>query len=117
MSRIKDEILHFRNSHRSIVGFTISRMIHETIPNSYVRVVVTDKSGHVVNTLQLMHENGSMKVHNIINGASFKLLFYAEGEDSYNLTATFEDKTIVSTAGEYVEPGYHIEETIYRDTI
>lgn len=101
----------------AVVGFAISRMFNEPVPKSYVRVVVHNKSGRVINTLQLRHETGEMNVGKIDNGTSFPMLFQAVGEDSYDITSTFDDNSVITSKGEYVEPGYRREEFIYQDTI
>lgn len=101
----------------AIASFAICRMLGDHLPESYVSCVVMNKSGHVVNTLELRHGKGNVKVNNIVNGKSVELLFYAGGEDSYEITATFDENSVISSGGEYVESGYRTEETIYRDTI
>ncbi len=97
--------------------FITTKFLVEPIPNGYVRVTVENKSGQNVKTLTLKHENGSIEMKNLPSEENVNLIFKNGGENSYKIFAKFDNDSIISSNGEYVESGYRLTEIIFEDRI
>lgn len=97
--------------------FITKKIISEPIPKDYVRVTVTNKSGHQITTLTLKHSGGSIEMKTLPDNESAYLIFKNGGENSYRIFATFDNDSTVSSKGEYVEAGYRTKEIILADEV
>ena len=99
------------------IGYILTSFLIEPIPQNYVRVTVENKSHHVIKSLTLTYNNGNMKVTDILDNHKIKLLFPCNGENSYKIETTFDNDSVVSSHGSYVESGYSTIETVYETEI
>lgn len=97
--------------------FITRNFLAEPIPNGYVRVKVINESGQNIKTLILKHENGSIEMKKLFNQESVNLIFKNGGENSYQIFATLNNDSIVSSKGNYVEAGYRSTEIIFADKV
>ena len=101
-----------------LAGYYIrTKFLTEPIQKDYVKVTVQNKSGQTVKLLKLNHEKGSVEMQNLANMESVDLIFKNPGENLYQIFATFDNDSIISSKGEYVESGYILTETIFEDRI
>jgi flagellar hook assembly protein FlgD len=97
--------------------FITINFLAEPIPKDYVRVTVDNKSGQNIKTLTLKHERGSIEMKNLSDVESVNLMFKNRGENSYRIIAKFDNDSVVSSSGNYVEAGYRTTEIIFADRV
>ena len=81
------------------------------IPSS-VRVNIHNESGQPVSNVVITHEDGTVSIHTLADGATKAVPILVEGENSYSIQATLAKGTVVQGGEVYVEPGYKTRETI-----
>lgn len=97
--------------------YITTKFLFDPIPSSYVRVTADNNSGQKIKTLTLKYRNGTIEMKDLPDRESAKFIFKIYGEDSYQIIATFDNDSTVSSRGEYVESGSTRTEKIYKDRI
>ena len=89
----------------------------ENLAKGDVCVIIKNRSGKMIESLELEHERGFKRIININDDENVNISFNSPGENSYTLTATFEDGTKIKSTGAYIEGGYKMTEIIHSDKI
>jgi len=89
----------------------------EYLAEGAVCITLKNRSGKHIKYLALIHERGTNEMANIADHANANISFHSPGENSYTVTATFEDGQTLKSNGEYIEGGYRITEIIHSDKI
>jgi hypothetical protein len=98
-------------------NYITTAFLIDPIPNGYIRVTVVNQTGQLIKSLTLKHEKGNIEMKNLLDRDRAKLIFKNGGENSYQIIATLDNDSTVSSRGEYVESGYKRTEIIYSDRI
>ena len=93
-----------------VVGYHMAESSYAHTP--VVTVKLVNASGKGIRTLHLAHDQGSLDVNDIANGASKIVSFYAPGESSYKIDLTFDDDHDLESGKRFVERGLNATETI-----
>ena len=82
-----------------------------------IAVKLVNASGRHITSLHLLHDDSSINVNGMDDGAIYVARFYAPKETSYRLEATFDDGSLVEAGPRYVESGLNATETIKETEI
>lgn len=96
-------------------GYHMGTTSEATAP--IVTVKMVNASGKIISALRLMHDEGSVDVSNMPDGASHTARFLAPKETSYHIEVTFDDGRMVESDKRFVERGLVATETIKETEI
>lgn len=89
----------------------------EYLAKGDICVILKNRSGKNIKSLELKHERGKNEIINLANNENANISFNSPGESSYTITASFEDGKVVKSTGTYIEGGYKMTEIIHNDEI
>ncbi|MBK9247525.1 MAG: hypothetical protein IPM69_05295 [Ignavibacteria bacterium] len=84
----------------------------EMMPHTLARVAIKNESGQHVKKVLLRHNRGSIEATNIRNKDLVLFQFSNTNENSYTLSVTYSNDSILITQPNYFEHGYRGTETI-----
>ena len=104
-----------------ILGFTIGIFVSpELIPQyPFVDIELINLSEKNIKEIRIINPERKTiyLLENILIGQKSKVDYFPGGETTYELKVTFTDGTILNREPYYVESGYKMTETIYKDKI
>ena len=95
-------------------GYLVGYHMASTSPTGgpVVAVKIVNASGMGIRTLHLGHDEGSIDLTGLPDGASKIVRFYAPHEASYKIELTFDNDNFLESTRRYVDPGQHAIEKI-----
>jgi hypothetical protein len=97
-----------------LLGYAGMRLFYtlEMVPHSLARVAIKNESGQHVKKVLLRHNRGSIEATNIGNKDLVLFQFSNTTENSYTLSVTYSNDSVLTTHPNYFESGYRGIETI-----
>ena len=83
----------------------------------FVYVEIKNKSGLSINQFNIFPQMLNQKPCSLRKNSDTVIKFEANGESSYILKIIFSNGDSLKTKGNYVEDGYTLIETVYKDSI
>ena len=93
------------------VGISFNYTI-EMVPHTLARVAIKNESGQHVKKVLLRHNRGSIEASNIGDKDLILFQFSNTTENSYTLSVTYSNDSVLTTQPNYFESGYRGTETI-----
>ena len=90
---------------------------NEFISKDNASVTITNESGQQVKKVLLKHKGGTLEANNLYDTDQVRFIFTNKGENSYQIIVTFENDSVMSSQGVYIEHGYRGTETITKTKI
>ncbi|MFN8359197.1 MAG: hypothetical protein U0264_04720 [Candidatus Kapaibacterium sp.] len=84
----------------------------EMVPHTLARVAIKNESGQHVKKVLLRHNRGSIEASNIGDKDLILFQFSNTTENSYTLSVTYSNDSVLTTQPNYFESGYRGTETI-----
>ena len=97
-----------------LLGYAGMRLFYtlEMVPHTLARVTIKNESGQHVKKVLLRHNRGSIEATNIGNKDLVLFQFSNTTENSYTLSVTYSNDSVLTTQPNYFEHGYRGTETI-----
>ncbi len=97
-----------------LLGYAGMRLFYtlEMVPHTLARVAIKNESGQNVKKVLLRHKRGSIEATNIGDRELIRFQFPNTAENSYTLSVTYSNDSILITQPNYFESGYRGTETI-----
>jgi hypothetical protein len=102
-----------------LIGYLASTLYysHEFISYDLASVTIRNESGQTVKKIFLKHGHGTLEATDIGNGDQIRFLFTNSGENSYDVTVTLDNDSVLKSNSVYFEYGYRGTETITKSEI
>ena len=78
----------------------------EWLSNDFAQVIIKNESGRTLKKIMLQHKEGTLEAREVRNHAELRLIFENQGENSYEIRATFDNDSTLTADGGYFELGY-----------
>jgi len=85
---------------------------NEIISNDYARVTIKNESGRNAKKIVLEHARGTIEASGLNDKEELRFIFKNIGENSYYVTVTFDNDSILTSKPTYIEHGYRGTEVI-----
>ncbi len=89
----------------------------ENLAKGEVCVIVKNRSGKLIKSVELKHNKKPYKIENLENNQNANISYNSPGESSYQIAVFFEDGKRIKSNGSYTEGGYTITEIIHQNKI
>lgn len=89
----------------------------ENLANYDVCVIVKNRSGKLIKSMELKHIKKTYKIENLENNQNANISYYSPGESSYQIIVIFENGKRIKSNGSYTEGGYSMTEIINENKI
>lgn len=89
----------------------------EYLAKDDVCVILKNRSGKLIKSLELKHNKEPYKIANLENNQNANISYNSPGESSYQIIIIFEDGKTIKSNGSYTEGGYRMTEIIHEDKI
>ena len=101
----------------SIFSCNNSNTTCEYLAEGDVCVILKNRSGKLIKSLELKHSKKPYKIENLENNQNANISYNSPGESSYQIVIIFEDGKTMKSNGSYTEGGYRMTEIIHEDKI
>lgn len=85
---------------------------NERISNDYAKVTIKNESRRNAKKIMLRHARGTIEVSGLKDKEEVGIIFKNIGENSYNVTVTFDNDSTLTSKSVYIEYGYRGKEII-----
>ncbi len=89
----------------------------EYLAKGDVCVILKNRSGKLIKSVELKHNKKPYKIENLENNQNTNISYNSPGESSYQITVIFADGKIIKSNGSYTEGGYTLTEIIHKNKI
>ncbi|MES2138565.1 MAG: hypothetical protein V4511_02575 [Bacteroidota bacterium] len=90
---------------------------YEPISKDFASVVIKNESGQRVKKIFLKHNSGTFEASNLSDHGQVRFIFQNGGENSYNISVTFDNDSTLTSQEVYFEYSYRGTETITKSKI
>ena len=89
----------------------------EYLAKGDVCVILKNRSGKLIKSVELKHNKKPYKIENLENNQNANISYNSPGESSYQIAVIFADGKIIKWNGSYTEGGYSMTEIIHENKI
>jgi hypothetical protein len=89
----------------------------ENLAKGDVCIIVKNRSGKLIKSVELKHSNKPHIIENLENNQNANISFNSPSESSYQLAVIFGDGRVIKSNGSYTEGGYTVTEIIHENKI
>jgi hypothetical protein len=89
----------------------------ENLAKGDVCIVVKNRSGKLIKSVELKHSKKRYKIENLENNQNANISYNSPSESSYQIAVIFEDGRVIKSNGSYTEGGYTVTEIIHENKI